>query len=174
VNVKPPKPPTPAASRALERQPTNFDGLVTNSIETDGLIVTRHLSCACGSDEGRIIAGKGTEEVEWLDPLHFICSKCGAKVSFFDSQRDGYDGLLNGGACSMQSENEIDVECPGCKSSVLGLAAALFYNIEPDDLDECIEEDQKSVVSDFYDALSIEACCKKCGIRFSVGDWELA
>jgi DNA-directed RNA polymerase subunit RPC12/RpoP len=165
--------PTPQTARAAERQPTNFDGLVTEVVAVDSLAVTRSLACPCGSRTGRLLAGERFEDALWLDPLSFACDACGKTVNFFDSDRDGYDGRLGHGTTQYQATETAAIACPGCGASSLKVQCDLVHNIDASELDEMLG-DKAHLLSDYFDWLRVDAECASCGHRFEVGDWELA
>ena len=164
------------STKAMDRQPTNFDGLSTAAMKIDGVVLARSLKCVCGNEHLQIFAGKWPEEAAWLDPVKYECSACGVSKEIFNSQTDGYDGILcGGGNCLQNSDSEL-VRCLSCGSSELKLTASLFYNIDYDDPQELAElnDEQKAALSDLYDALALSGTCKACAREIHIGDWELA
>jgi hypothetical protein len=164
---------SPQTARAAERQPTNFDGLVTAVVAVDALAVTRSLACPCGSRTGRLLAGERFEDALWLDPLSFACDACGKTVNFFDSDRDGYDGRLGHGTTHYQATETAAIACPGCGALSLKVRCHLIHNVDASELDEMLG-DRSHLLSDYFDALVVEAECASCGGDIYVGDWELA
>ncbi len=164
------------ALKAKDRQPTNFDGLQTTAMVVEGVILHRTFQCACGNDHLNILAGKWPDQKTWLDPVQFTCQGCGASKEIFNSQTDGYDGKLCGGAACLQNPDYELVECPECNGRDLRLKASIFYNIDYDDPRELAEldDDFKAVLGDLYDALGLSGVCKECENEFPIGDWELA
>ena len=164
---------SPQAARGAERQPTNFDGLDTIVVEVDDIIVTRALACPCGSQTGRVRAGEQREDGGRLDPLTFVCDACDEAVKFFDSARDGYDGRFGNGTSYHQASTEAEVGCPACGGRSLGVRCRLHYNIDASERDEQLGE-QIHLLSDYFDALTVNAVCASCRRKFGIGDWELA
>lgn len=164
------------STEAMGRQPANFDGLQTSEMKVEGVILHRTFKCSCGNEHLYVFAGPWSEGVAWLDPIKVECSACLAEREIFNSQTDGYDGKLCGGASCMQNANSEIVKCPNCDGRELQLKASIFYNIDfyhPQELAE-LNEEQKTKLSDLYDALGLSGTCKACGNEVQIGDWELA
>ncbi len=164
------------AEKAKARQPSNFVGLKTVQMKVDDVFLERNFICNCGTEALSILAGKFEEEDIWLDPVSYICSYCNQKNKIFDSQTDGYDGLLCGGSASMQNNDQEIIKCPKCQEEKFKLKADIAYNInfdEPEEFEE-LDDEFKSRLSDLYDALSLSATCVACDNIFTIGDWELA
>ena len=164
------------STKAMDRQPKNFTGLLTSAMEIEGVILHRSFKCVCGNRYVRILAGEWANCDAWLDPVSFECVECGAAKEIFNSQTDGYDGILCGGASCMQNSQSEKVQCSSCSGDAFALNASLFYNIDFDDpreLDE-LTGTQKAELSDLYDALSLAGTCKACGTETHIGNWELA
>ncbi len=164
------------ASRAMNRQPSNFDGLQTTSMCVEGIALHRAFQCACGNDRLKLFAGKWPEQDTWLDPIRFECSACGVSKEIFNSQTDGYDGKLCGGACCLQNADQESVRCPLCGGHELKLKASICYNVDYDDPQELagLDDEHKAALSDLYDAMELSCVCVVCENDFPIGDWELA
>ena len=163
---------SPQTARAAERPPTNFDGLETTVVAVDELAVVRVLACTCGGRTGRLLAGERDGE-GWLDPLGFACDSCGRTVNFFDSARDGYDGRFGHGTTHVQATQTAAIACPGCGGASLKVRCELIHNIDASEFDELLGK-FAHLLSDYFDALVVEAECASCGGEIYVGDWELA
>lgn len=164
---------TPQTERAAGRQPSNFEGLNTTVIAVDDLTVTRTLACQCGTKTGRVRAGEDSENVR-LDTLTWICDGCGKAHVFFDSDRDGYDGRFGNGTSYDQATNLAEIACPECSAKSHLVECQLIYNIDAAELDDALGPDGSGQLSDYFDAIDVNAECASCQRTFNVGSWELA
>jgi hypothetical protein len=164
---------TPQAERAAERQPDNFDGLQATVVGTEEVSVIRSLTCQCGSETGRVLAG-GDAQNGYLDPLKWTCDSCATAHLFFDSDRDGYDGRLGNGTSYCQATTVAEIECPECASKSHRVRCELIYNIDADELDELAESGEVGHLANLFDALDVNAECASCHRQFHIGSWELA
>lgn len=165
---------SPQTMRAAERPPANFEGLNTVVTAVDEFTVTRSLACLCGSGSGRVAAGEASSEAGWLDPMTWACSACGTSRTFFDSSRDGYDGRFGLGTSHNQNNNLKEIGCPGCGAESLRVECHLAYNIDALELEEDLGPDKFDQLSDYFDALNVNAECASCHHKFNIGSWELA
>jgi DNA-directed RNA polymerase subunit RPC12/RpoP len=165
---------SPQTARAAERQPSNFEGLETEVIAVDDLVVTRSIACRCGSRTGRVLAGERLAEWGWLDPLTWVCSACERSHVFFDSAQDGYDGRFGHGTSHAQATKQAAISCPECGAQMLEVQCGLVHNIDASELDEALGPDKSKQFSDYFDWLNVNAECASCQRQFPVGDWELA
>ena len=165
---------SPQTARAAERQPTNFDGLKTEVVDVDDLVVTRSIACQCGNPTGRVIAGEPLPDWGWLDPLTWVCDGCEKSHNFFDSARDGYDGRLGHGTTHRQAENQVEIDCPECGGQSLQVQCPLAYNVAASELDDILGPNKSHRLTDYFDWLEAKAECVSCRRRFTIGDWELA
>ncbi|MFS0736412.1 hypothetical protein ABC347_05115 [Sphingomonas sp. 1P06PA] len=160
------------ARSAAESPPRNFNGLVAVSEGVQDVFVRWRLQCPCSSTFGRIVAGEVVDR-EHLDPVRFDCRQCGKSVTFFDSNRDGYDGLLNGGASYRQAKSSVPVTCRQGHTDRFVCLVELSYNIDATEIVEIVSEDGGST-SDYFDVINIHGKCLECGDLVQVGDWECA
>ena len=163
---------SPQAAYAAKRQPTNFQGLKSVVVGVDDIFVTRSLLCECGSDTGRLIAGEFSEGM-WADPLTWVCSVCDTAHNFFDSSRDGYDGRHGHGSSYDQPEVQTEISCSGCGGKPMRVRCELIYNIDLSEFEEDLGENLH-LISDYFDALGVNAECAGCRQKLDVGNWELA
>lgn len=166
--------PSTQTARAVELQPANFEGLATRVTAVDDVTVTRALACQCGGRSGRLTAGSGSPDMPWLDPLIWTCGACGACRDFFDSSRDGYDGRFGHGSAYEQGGERRRIACPSCRSDGLAVSCVLFYNVDASELEEDLGPERSKHLSDYFDALGVNARCESCKTEFEIGNWELA
>ena len=122
--------------------------------------------------EGRDTFGRRQAEamaLRFLDPLSYVCTNCGERLRFFDSARDGYDGLLNGGAAYMQGDAAEATACNKCGQSAAFLKCALAYNV---DFEEEGDIDLLANAQDYFDSIDVSVTCSDCGTERHIGSWE--
>ncbi|WOI54397.1 hypothetical protein [Parvularcula sp. LCG005] len=83
-------------------------------------------------------------------PHKLRCSSCGAEAALFDVRKDGYDGVLNGGA---SYESGTDGEEP--IAGQFKVTVAVFFNVEFDELSELAAEANVSI-SNLFDCITIK------------------
>lgn len=157
--------------RAAAALPANLDGLRELSIKVESVFIYRALACSCGGDGTVLATPSGNDELPFLDPISFSCTACGKSTVFFDSQRDGYDGRLNGGACYEQGTAPQIIPCESCSGSAMALECGLAYNTDFEEEGDIELLDQ---APDLFDSIDVNVRCKNCGSVQHVGAWELA
>jgi hypothetical protein len=163
--------------------PSNFAGFVALETRVEGDTALHSMACKCGQTALVLSAGSTDNHPEfknrgvvWLDPLWLECSHCAARVNFFDSRRDGYDGRLNGGCASGQSADLRIVTCSGCSRHDGEIEVRVSYQNDIEEMDEIFQEDAilSPIYADYFDWMSVFRKCPDCNDRALIGDWECA
>jgi hypothetical protein len=158
---------------ARDRLPANFAGLRAILTTVEGIGVTHEFGCRCGGTTGIVRATPVDGESDYLDPVSFECATCGHLAAFFDSSRDGYEGLLNGGACYEQGADPQIVACSLCGNAATALTCELLYNTDFADEDEG-QLELLANAQNYFDCINIQVRCPSCNVARPVGQWELA
>ena len=157
---------------ASAQLPINFKGLWGEVEKIDGPFIHWKLRCKCGSTRGEILAGR-LFEGQHRDPLMFCCSKCSKSVTFFDSARDGYDGLLNHGSSYRQHRQFVSTECTNGHQRDFLLSIALGYQLALGELEEIVSK-EGGHAADYFDMIAVRVVCSRDDNSVEIGIWECA
>lgn len=139
--------------------------VVAEKIESQFSDVCVHgIQCKCGN-QNFIVLGQGEAEDKYLhDPIALICTECKTRIVVFDSQKDGYDGVLENNPISqIRPEKEKKLYCPLCKKEIFKVVLGYEYSVSEDEAMEIIKEnDLKFGPEELFTWINGYAKCESC------------